>query len=223
MANAFINNIRGKFGVVALGLAWATAVSVGLAWVNRYQMTPGAAAAATTRWPGATAVALAPDRDTLIMFVHPQCPCSRASLGELANVMARRGDRVLAYVAFFNPGGEPQTWSQTDLWRDAQAIPGVKVLVDDDAALARRFGAATSGQVLLYDASGRLLFNGGITDSRGHFGDNAGEDAVVAMLKENAPPTTMPAVTPVYGCAIYTRQPLKMPAVVDSNSKVCPP
>ena len=42
------------------------------------------------------------------------------------------------------------------------------------AARRQRFGAETSGQTLLYDRDGRLLFSGGTTGSRGHDGDNAG-------------------------------------------------
>ena len=48
------------------------------------------------------------------------------------------------------------------------------MLRDDDGAEARRFGAETSGQTLLYDARGALAFSGGITGARGHAGDNAG-------------------------------------------------
>ena len=58
-------------------------------------------------------------------------------------------------------------------WRSAAAIPGVTVHVDHDGGEARRFGAETSGFVVLYDAHGELLFAGGITTGRGQAGDNA--------------------------------------------------
>ncbi|HEY6421580.1 MAG TPA: hypothetical protein VIX59_21490 [Candidatus Binataceae bacterium] len=35
---------------------------------------------------------------------------------------------------------------------------------------------------MLYDRRGRLLFSGGITGARGHFGDNAGVSAIVALI-----------------------------------------
>ena len=41
----------------------------------------------------------------------------------------------------------------------------------------------TSGQVVVYDAKGALLFSGGITAARGHMGDNAGRDRITALLR----------------------------------------
>jgi len=58
----------------------------------------------------------------------------------------------------------------------------VTIVTDADGAEANRFGAETSGHTLLFDFGRRLLFSGGITDSRGHTGDNAGESAIVALI-----------------------------------------
>ena len=60
------------------------------------------------------------------------------------------------------------------------------MLRDDDGAEARRFGAETSGQTLLYDEHGALLFSGGITGARGHAGDNAGRASLVALLNRGS-------------------------------------
>jgi hypothetical protein len=76
------------------------------------------------------------------------------------------------------------------------------VLGDLNGALARRFGAETSGYVLLYDAGGRLLFRGGITAGRGHAGDNAGMSAVVALVRGES---ISQAQTPVYGCSLLSK------------------
>jgi hypothetical protein len=224
MADSPTRQLRGNLRLAGIGLAWAIwAIIVGVAFykLNKYQMTPGAAAAASAAWPSEVAIPLARDRATLIMFIHPQCPCSNSSLGELANVLARRGDRVAAYVAVFNPAGQADSWCQTDLWHAAEAIPEVHVLVDSGGTLARRFGVATSGQALLYDASGRLLFNGGITESRGHFGDNAGEAAVIAILDPKEPPPPATISCAVFGCPINSQPTLPMPAVIRSTNKVC--
>ena len=59
----------------------------------------------------------------------------------------------------------------------AAEIPGVEVVSDEDDAQSAAFGAAVSGQTLLYDREGRLIFSGGITAARGHAGDNAGRSA----------------------------------------------
>jgi hypothetical protein len=137
--------------------------------------------------------------DTLIMFAHPQCPCSRASIEELNRLLARSHGNVAAQVWFFKPAGFPADWTRSDLWRSAAAIPGVTVHDDPDGAQARLFGAETSGYVLLYDPRGQLRFKGGITGSRGHAGDNDGEDAIVSLL---AGQQVNLKQTPVYGCSL---------------------
>ena len=85
------------------------------------------------------------------------------------------------------------------LWPSAAAIPGVAAREDLDGAQARLFGAETSGFLVLYDPRGQLLFQGGITGSRGHAGDNAGEDAVALLLTGRAAGLRQ---TPVYGCSL---------------------
>jgi len=44
------------------------------------------------------------------------------------------------------------------------------------------FGAETSGDVLLYDIHGAIAIQGGITGSRGHAGDNAGENTILFFV-----------------------------------------
>ena len=184
---------------IALCLFWLLAVGTGFAVLLNYQNASGLAGLAPQHWPAGNPMTLDHDHDTLIMFAHPQCPCTRASLEELNRLLARSPGKVAARVLFFKPGGFPDHWAQTDLWRSAAAIPGVTVQEDLDGAQARRFGAQTSGYVLLYDRHGQLLFNGGITGSRGHAGDNAGEDTVHALLGGEDASVKQ---TRVYGCSL---------------------
>src|SRR5262249_17872072 len=134
-----------------------------------------------SRWPAQSSITPAADRATLVMLVHPRCPCSRASVEQLDWIMARV-PAVAAHVLFLRPAGVADDSEKTDLWRRVARIARVTAHTDIDGREARRFGAATSGQIVLYDAGGRLRFSGGITGSRGHAGDNAGSDAVVALL-----------------------------------------
>jgi hypothetical protein len=176
-------------------------VAYGMAVMWDYQYGAGSPARPPAHWPSDTRLERVPDRPTLVMLLHPQCPCSRASIGELARLMARLEGRLTARLLFLKPAGTPDGWEDTDLWQSAAVIPGVTVLADADGAEARRFGALTSGQVVVYDAGGRLLWNGGITPSRGHAGDNEGRDTIVALLageRMEARPT------PVFGCSLVT-------------------
>ncbi len=64
--------------------------------------------------------------------------------------------------------------------------------------------AQTSGQVFLYDKSGDLMFQGGMTSSRGHVGDNDGLNALLGIIIGSMPAHARPAHAPVFGCAIYS-------------------
>jgi hypothetical protein len=181
---------------------WLSVIVTGAGVLWNYESTPGVAAAAPARWPAGSRIKPAADRATLVMLAHPQCPCTRASIGELARLMTQAQGRVTAYVLFVKPPGFSDGWEQTDLWASAAAIPGVTVVRDDDGVEAGRFGAATSGQTVLYDAAGGLIFSGGITAARGHAGDNAGRAAIVSLLVNNE---SEQKETPVYGCPLFAR------------------
>jgi hypothetical protein len=133
------------------------------------------------------------------LFAHPQCPCTRATVGELDRIAARCRDRVHVIAFFLSEPDLGESWTHTTLWSQAAAIPGVDVRADVHGAIARRFGVCTSGHVLLYAADGQLVFEGGITDSRGHAGDNPGEDFVVTAILAG---TTKSSSTPIYGCSL---------------------
>jgi len=181
---------------------WALTVGVGLGKLGEYSFSPGGEGHPPGRWPADSKLQPRPGKPVLVMVAHPQCPCSRASVGELSRLMAEAPVELSAYVLFVRPEGFDEAWVETDLWRSAAAISGVNVVSDDDAREARRFGAATSGQTILYDGEGRLQFSGGITASRGHSGDNAGRSAIVSLL---AHPAANQAKTPVFGCSLFTQ------------------
>ena len=181
---------------------WATSTAFGLSYLWAYDSTPGRPARAPRAWPHDARVTLAADRPTLILLIHPHCPCSRATLGELAALMTDCRDHLAATVLMLRPDGTPPGWEHTDLWDSAAAIPGVTVLADEQGAHARLFGAATSGQALLYAPDGQLLFAGGITASRGHRGDNPGRAAITTLVLQDGDPRPGPAQTPVFGCPL---------------------
>lgn len=170
-------------------ITWIAAVAFGLRSLFQYENTPGPVGAISQEWPN-TQIERATDRPTLVMLAHPRCPCTVASIAELAQIMARLQGKVAAFVLFIKPKESGSDWEETNLRRSAETIPGVKVVFDPDGVEARRFGAETSGHTLLFGADGRLLFSGGITASRGHAGDNAGESAIVALVNQQTPART---------------------------------
>ncbi len=184
------------FGAV---LTLAIVAGTGMLW--RYSLTPGVAGTPPAVWPAQSRLARKAGALTLVMLVHPHCSCSRASLEELATLMAQAPGRLGASVIFLDPPGFDERWAKTDLWRSAMAIPGVSATIDHGRE-AHLFGAATSGQTMLYGGDGRLLFSGGITAARGHYGDNAGTQAIAALLERPAGHGRGDR-TAVYGCALF--------------------
>jgi hypothetical protein len=181
-------------------IIWAATVAAGMAGLVRYQTAPGALGATVAqRWPDNAGIARDPSSPTLVLMLHPHCPCSVATLNELAVLMSRVSDRLTVDIFFVDPARAPKDWVQGDLWRKASAMPGVHVAIDADAKEAHAFGATTSGDASLYSAAGDLLFKGGITDSRGHEGDNAGLAAIVDLVSGRQPAVRR---TSVFGCPL---------------------
>jgi hypothetical protein len=143
---------------------------------------------------------LSPERPTLMVFAHPRCPCTRATLTELNDIVAACPGRADLRVFFRTPQDPTEEWTNTALWRDATALPGAVVTPDPGGALARQFNARTSGHVLLYSAAGRLLFSGGITPSRGQEGDSPGRKAIVSLLRGQFNGTSE---SEIFGCPIF--------------------
>jgi hypothetical protein len=187
-------------GIVAVCLFfWLSAVGAGLCLLWTYENTPSSAATATDHWPEESKIQPTAGLATLVMFAHPKCPCTRASIGELALIMARCRGKLKAHVLFLKPDDTENGWNKTDLWESAAAIPDVTAETDEGGEEARRFHSLTSGQALLYDANGRLLFSGGITGSRGHSGDNDGRSAIISFLRDGQ---AEQSVTSVFGCSL---------------------
>jgi hypothetical protein len=195
-----------KFFLTAcLGVTWIASVAFGLGFLLRYESTPGRVGVVGASWPATSSIQRSGPNPTLVMLAHPHCPCTRASIGELAQIVAETQGKLNAYVLFTKPPGAGADWDDTELRRSAMAIPGVRVLTDNDGSEARRFGAETSGHTLLFDPNGALLFSGGITASRGHAGRNAGETAIIAAVNGERSDRGR---TPVFGCSLI-RQPGK--------------
>jgi hypothetical protein len=194
---------------VGWGLAialWAGAVLAGSYELLRYSAAPGPMGKTAARWPEGTHLALSPDRPTLVMFAHPQCACTRASLAELGRMLTRVGPRVAAHVVFMR--GTDEAWTQSSTVARARELPNVEVSFDttDEAA---RFGAATSGHTTLYAPTGERLFVGGLTASRGHEGYSQGQASLIALiegpeLKDASSATPPPDHTRVFGCELQT-------------------
>jgi len=174
-------------------------MAAGFAALARYDNTPGIALRASPEmWPRASRLAHNPSLPTLVVSLHPRCSCSRATLANLARAMTQLKDKVTVDLLFVVPPNH-ESWRDGDLWRKARAIPGILVFEDAGGREFKRFAAQTSGEAVLYSPSGSLLFQGGMTSSRGHEGENAGLDAIVDFVRQGKAERSR---VPVFGCSL---------------------
>jgi hypothetical protein len=164
-----------------------------------YNRVPGAWSFPAKSWPATTKLMPELNGFTLVVFIHPRCPCSMATLSELAKLRTRCR-AMKCFVVFFQPEMSAKDWLKTPSLYRAMAIPGTTLIEDAGGLEAARFGTTTSGETLLFDRNRRLVFKGGITASRGHEGDNLGLSVVETLVRDQAP--TPLRSTPVFGCSL---------------------
>lgn len=195
--------MKGVPWILALAAAWLVALGFGFSAMLSYESTPGERAEAPAAWPTESRIERTPGQASLVMLVHPLCPCSRASIAELATLMNRLHGKLTAHVLFMRPDREATAWKDSETWASATKIPGVVPLPDTGGAEAALFGARTSGQTVLYDSGGRLIFSGGLTPGRGHVGENVGSARVLSLVEVGAADR---AESSTYGCPLLDPQ-----------------
>lgn len=179
--------------------SWALVVVGGWTVVTRYEVTPTPRAITPPAWPTSATLDAPTERPVLLVFIHPHCPCTRATVTELDLLATRVHTRFDLRAVFVCPPGTDPGWEESAIWRATARIPDLTRVVDRNGRLARAFGAAVSGETLLYDRDGALLFAGGITSSRGHEGMSLGRQTLEAWGRQETPDV---ASTPVFGCPL---------------------
>ena len=189
----------GLWLVAASCAAWVTIVSLVYLWSISVDSRPGDPASAPQTWPQDAALAMAEAGPTMVMFLHSECPCSAASVDELAKVLETSPvkPRLHVVMVWYDTMSEVQN---SPLLVRASQLPGALVTIDHRAVLARRFGSRTSGDVLIFDAAGQLRFVGGVTSARGHVGPNRSQELALAALGGEL---TERVEMPVFGCPLY--------------------
>ncbi len=195
--------MRRQFWTACIFTLWLGAAVAGSAALAAYASAPGLAADSPGHWPvGSTLTMAGEQRFTLLLFAHPKCPCTQATLSELARLMADTENRLQTTVVLEHPLGQPAAWSQTSIASRAAAIPGVSVVIDRGGMERKRFGAHTSGQAVLFNPEGDEVFAGGITPARAHEGDNNGRESIVRIVRHAG--SRAQTSHPVFGCPLYS-------------------
>lgn len=187
-----------------LWLAYAAAAMVGfgLLWAHEYEA--GYTSIAPAERPLFEGFEPTPGHALIAMSVHPKCPCTARALETLERLWLRRDPSAPVDLAIFLtiPEGKDPSFARGKTARRALSIPGARVILDPDGALARKLAAVASGQVAAYRPDGTLAFSGGLTVTRSHGGDSAGVAIVEALLHNRIPRLGDATITPVYGCSL---------------------
>jgi hypothetical protein len=189
---------------VALAVFSAIGTVAGGIALTVFDDTPGVAFAAPARWPASTGLRRVPNRATLLVFAHPSCSCTDATIAGLARL--ERSATDIAFVVF-RPMKNAEAGMKSLVAR-AAGLQGARFVWDEAGVEAKRFGAQTSGYVVLYGSDGKLLFHGGITGSRGHEGDNFGLSALRQSVETpEASGGSVSRTSQVFGCALVASRP----------------
>jgi hypothetical protein len=188
-----------RSGVPFAIAVWLASIGGGFYCLWAYSAGPGAAAQAPREAPPEIRAWQIAGRPLIVMALHPHCPCSQASIDELADVLGWTPDAAELVLLIYKPAGERDSWITPSLAASlARFHP--RIVIDADGRRAESLGVRTSGHVIAYDGDGRLAFSGGVTSARGHRGDSFGQEVLRALLRGEP---RAPALTaPTYGCAI---------------------
>ncbi len=187
----------------ALFLLWTLLLAAGAGALSRYEFKGSTVTGPTDLWPDNPVIQLDSERPTLVMFLHPRCPCSAASIAQLDRVLSRYPGRFRTWVLIVKPAGVPKAWEEGANAEAARRLPDSTLLLDPAGELARQFGAQYSGTVQAFDHQGNRRFAGGITASRGHEGESLGSLALQDIGAGKVPGAES---MPVFGCSLMGTQ-----------------
>ena len=166
---------REQWPIAIALVVWVVGSVGGMAMLWSYSAGPGMSAQPPARLVDAEKqIAPIPGANNLLLFLHPKCYCSQATVNMTARFLAQAKTKPLLRVFMVLPEGKPESWAKDTLWKSIEALAPTEIRVDVNGKVAEAMGVKTSGQVLLYDAKGELRYAGGLTSGRGHEGCDLG-------------------------------------------------
>jgi len=185
-------------GIVFVGV-WFAAAVFGISSLHKYSSTPAPSDPPRGNWPLASAIVPCSTKSTFVIFLHPHCPCSRASVAAMNEIMNTFPNSAEFHAVFVRPAGVNADWLQSDLYQACKGNDRLVTSIDDNGVEAVKFGAKASGQTYIYDANHQLAFSGGLTSGRGM--EEKGEERKMvasALIKRQ----NSPLHSPTFGCAL---------------------
>ncbi len=175
-----------RFFVALATVVWAVLVAGGFAWMHRYDSTPGEPSTVLATKGTATG------KWRFVVVGTAECPCTNSTLEGVQMAAATYPDDTEVEVRFVGSAG-----MQDHFYRTAARIKGVRIVQGLRPESPETLGAVTSGQTYLFDPSGKLVFEGGMTVGTGN---DRPAHAISLYRRARESKTVVHAL--VYGCAM---------------------
>lgn len=188
-----------KSALLLVATLWLGGIGAGSLALLDHEFAAGQPNEAPVALPAQLAPFASPQKPlTLFMAVHPDCPCTGASLEQVDRLIARNPDSIqVVGLVRSAPDAELR---DNSYWKRLLAMPHARAVADIDGELASLLGTHVSGATIAYDPDGHLRFQGGMTASRGHAGPSRGMDDLEAIARQLAPLDL--CSTPTFGCSL---------------------
>jgi len=143
-------------------------------------------------------------RGLAVVFWSNACPWVRRYEDRIAALHREFGGSGVGFVALNpnDPVSTPGESMEAMRQRAGEAGYAFPYLVDEGGQAARAFGATRTPQVYLFDASGRLVYEGAIDDSPSDAGQARERYLHRALTQLAAGQTVTDAPTRAFGCTI---------------------
>ncbi|WP_446742142.1 hypothetical protein [Silvibacterium acidisoli] len=189
--NLFITRVFLPVAVLATALCWWS--------IFRFGATPGGQLNAPGHLPAA-APFHATGAPVLLVFVHPGCTCTHATLEELDDTLNGYTKTLQVVLVVYHSAATERAGLTLEFTPRSWLHRDFRVVSDDKGMLSKQFGVQTSGEIVLYGRNGQMLFQGGVTPERAHVGASKGRDALErALFREDR----QGGMTQVFGCPIF--------------------
>lgn len=182
---------------------WCSLSGIGFWSLISFAGQSGRAADFKVEWPKTSTLQHQDKLPVIVLFLHPLCGCSQSTMSEFERLMPTLFGKAQIHVVFLKPEGISEKSIKGSLWNRAKLLKGVEVHFDEFGTESQIFGAFTSGQLFLYNPDQKLVFEGGLTPSRGHEGDARAQDFLKSYFQQKT--NTQVFHTAVYGCDLFRK------------------
>jgi hypothetical protein len=180
------------------GLAVGVTAVVCLHTLFAHAFRPSETGDSPRQWPARSALKREAGRGHVVLFAHPGCPCTLATLTNLAELSERLPDRFEVSIVFVTCGLNQDFVARAPVVKAAEQMRTARVW-DDDGREAHAFGARVSGEVFAFNEFGEAVFHGGVTAARGHVGGSDGLRQLERTLMDSSRGVIE---APVFGCRL---------------------